>query len=87
MGLGVLGVLLSASRGNPTPAGPLRRVLYQEFVLTTRNYIRTCTDIKGEWLVDLAPHYFELGNFPAGEARRSLERLYVKRDRDKSDKF
>lgn len=24
-------------------------VLYNEFVLTTKNYIRTCTDIKPEW--------------------------------------
>ena len=41
--------------------------LYQDFVLTSRNYIRTVTDIKGEWLVDLAPHYYDLQNFPAGE--------------------
>lgn len=26
-------------------------VLYNEFVLTTKNYIRTCTDIKPEWWV------------------------------------
>jgi pre-mRNA-splicing factor ATP-dependent RNA helicase DHX15/PRP43 len=65
----------------------VRRVLYQEFVLTTRNYIRTCTNIKGEWLVDTAPHYYELDNFPAGEARRSLERLYAKREKDRSNKF
>ena len=45
--------------------------LYQEFVLTSRNYIRTVTDIKGEWLVDLAPHYYDLQNFPAGEVRIS----------------
>jgi pre-mRNA-splicing factor ATP-dependent RNA helicase DHX15/PRP43 len=57
--------------------------LYQEFVLTTRNYIRTVTDIKGEWLVDVAPHYYDLTNFPAGETRRSLERLYNKREKDK----
>ena len=37
-------------------------VMYNEFVLTTKNYIRICTDIKGEWLVDIAPHYFELSN-------------------------
>lgn len=24
-------------------------VLYNEFVLTTKNYIRTCTDIKADW--------------------------------------
>lgn len=41
-------------------------------MLTSKNYIRTVTDIKGEWLVDLAPHYFDMSNFPAGEARRAL---------------
>lgn len=28
-------------------------VLYNEFVLTTKNYIRTCTDVKPEWYVFL----------------------------------
>jgi pre-mRNA-splicing factor ATP-dependent RNA helicase DHX15/PRP43 len=69
------------------PSPPLRRALYQEFVLTSKNYIRTVTDIKGEWLVDIAPHYYDLANFPAGEARRALERLYAKRERDRSGKF
>jgi pre-mRNA-splicing factor ATP-dependent RNA helicase DHX15/PRP43 len=52
--------------------------LYHEFVLTSRNYIRTVTDIRGEWLVELAPHYFDLSNFPAGDTKRALERLYAK---------
>ena len=56
-------------------------MLYQEFVLTSRNYIRTVTNIKGDWLVDIAPHYYELSNFPVGDARRALERLYAKRDK------
>ncbi|PRW60688.1 putative pre-mRNA-splicing factor ATP-dependent RNA helicase [Chlorella sorokiniana] len=60
--------------------------LYQEFVLTSKNYIRTVTDIKGEWLVDLAPHYFDMANFPAGEARRALERLYAKREKDQRER-
>lgn len=55
--------------------------LYQEFVLTTRNYIRTVTDIKGEWLVDIASHYYELSNFPDGEAKRALKRLYEQQKR------
>ena len=57
------------------------RVLYQEFVLTTRNYIRTCTNIKGEWLIDIAPQYYDLTNFPPGEAKRTLERLFAKREK------
>ncbi len=61
--------------------------LYQEFVLTTKNYIRTCIDIRGEWLIDVAPHYFDLSNFPQGDARRALERLYAKKDKNRSDRF
>lgn len=60
-----------------------RRVLYHEFVLTTRNYVRTDTNIKGDWLIDIAPHYFDLSNFPPGEARRALERLFAKREKKK----
>lgn len=53
-------------------------VTYNEFVLTTKNFIRTVSDIKGEWLIEIAPHYYELSNFPDCEARRVLERLYRK---------
>eukprot|EP00741_Cyanophora_paradoxa_P024431 tig00022075_g23589.t1 len=51
-------------------------VLYNEFVLTTKNFIRTCTEVKGEWLVDIAPHYYDLDNFPQCEAKRLLERYF-----------
>ncbi len=60
----------------------LCRVVYQEFVLTSKNYIRTCTEIKGEWLMDISEHYYDLQNFPPGETKRALERLKLKRDRD-----
>jgi len=53
--------------------------LYNEFVLTSKNYIRMVTDIKGEWLVELAPHYYDLKNFPQCEAKRVLERIYMKK--------
>ncbi|XP_004520252.1 putative pre-mRNA-splicing factor ATP-dependent RNA helicase PRP1 isoform X1 [Ceratitis capitata] len=50
-------------------------VIYNEFVLTTKNYIRTVTDIKPEWLLTLAPQYYEMANFPQCEAKRQLEML------------
>jgi pre-mRNA-splicing factor ATP-dependent RNA helicase DHX15/PRP43 len=53
-------------------------VLYHEFVLTTQNYVRTCTSIHGSWLVEMAPHYFDLANFPKGDAYRALEREYLR---------
>uniref|UniRef100_A0A803T5N7 RNA helicase n=1 Tax=Anolis carolinensis TaxID=28377 RepID=A0A803T5N7_ANOCA len=53
-------------------------VLYNEFVLTTKNYIRTCTDIKPEWLVKIAPQYYDMSNFPQCEAKRQLDRIIAK---------
>ncbi|KAA8652508.1 hypothetical protein EYZ11_007678 [Aspergillus tanneri] len=49
-------------------------VLYNEFVLTTKNYIRTVTAIKPEWLMDIAPTYYDISTFPKGEIRSSLLR-------------
>lgn len=59
-------------------------VIYNEYVLTTRNFIRTVTDIRGEWLVDIAPQYYDLTNFPSCEAKRVLERLHHKRERERA---
>jgi len=50
-------------------------VIYNEFVLTTKNYIRTCTDVKPEWLVKIAPSYYDMSNFPQCEAKRQLEQI------------
>jgi pre-mRNA-splicing factor ATP-dependent RNA helicase DHX15/PRP43 len=50
-------------------------VVYNEFVLTTKNFIRICTSINGDWLNHIAPHYYDLTNFPQCEARRALERM------------
>uniref|UniRef100_A0A7S0UT96 RNA helicase n=1 Tax=Polytomella parva TaxID=51329 RepID=A0A7S0UT96_9CHLO len=56
-------------------------VLFHEFVLTTKNYIRTCINVNGEWLLELAEHYFDLSNFPKCDARNEIERLYNKRNK------
>ncbi|XP_039264901.1 putative pre-mRNA-splicing factor ATP-dependent RNA helicase PRP1 [Styela clava] len=53
-------------------------VLYNEFVLTTKNYIRTNSDIKADWLIKIAPQYYHMDNFPQCEAKRQLERLIAK---------
>ncbi|ESO90300.1 hypothetical protein LOTGIDRAFT_206726 [Lottia gigantea] len=53
-------------------------VIYNEFVLTTKNYIRTVTDIKPEWLIKIAPQYYDMSNFPQSEAKRILERIIAK---------
>jgi len=51
-------------------------VIYEEFALTTKNFIRTVTVTNVDWLVELAPHYFDLENFPECEAKGELEKAY-----------
>jgi len=52
-------------------------VIYHEFVLTSKNFIRTCTVIKAHWLLEIAPHYYDLSNFPECEAKRELARIQL----------
>ncbi|XP_024541674.1 probable pre-mRNA-splicing factor ATP-dependent RNA helicase DEAH2 [Selaginella moellendorffii] len=61
-------------------------VIYNEFVLTTRNYIRINTEVRGDWLIDIAPHYYDLSNFPQCEAKSVLNRLYMKRENEAKQK-
>ena len=51
-------------------------VLFEEFVLTSKNYVRTVTAVRVDWLVDLAPHYYDVTNFPECEAKSELESAY-----------
>lgn len=53
-------------------------VIYNEFVLTSKNYIRTVTNIKPEWLVELAPKYYNLDHFSKGDVKLSLERVIAR---------
>lgn len=53
-------------------------VIFEEFALTTKNYIRTVTVTNVDWLVELAPHYFDLETFPKCEAKGELEQAYAR---------
>ncbi|KAG5014338.1 hypothetical protein JHK85_020474 [Glycine max] len=37
-----------------------RWVVYHELVLSTKEYMRQVTELKPEWLVEIAPHYYQL---------------------------
>jgi len=50
-------------------------VIYNEFVLTTKNYIRSVTGVRGEWLLDIAPNYYDIESFPKGEVKTALMRV------------
>ncbi|AMD21286.1 HER007Cp [Eremothecium sinecaudum] len=58
-------------------------VIYNEFVLTSKNYIRTVVSVRPEWLLELAPAYYDLSNFQKGDVKLSLERIKQKVDRIK----
>ncbi|TBU56178.1 P-loop containing nucleoside triphosphate hydrolase protein [Dichomitus squalens] len=54
-------------------------VIFNEFILTTKPYIRTVTEVRPEWLLEFAPNYFDLSTFPAGETKRALQSVLKKR--------
>ncbi|CAL9088587.1 unnamed protein product [Musa textilis] len=37
-----------------------RWVIYHELVLTTKEYMRQVTELKPEWLIEIAPHFYQL---------------------------
>lgn len=38
------------------------------------------TEIRPEWLLDLAPQYYDLSTFQDGETKRALARVIAKRE-------
>ena len=63
-------------------------VLYNEFVLTSRNYIRTVLEIEPEWLFEVAPNYFNLDeDFKNAHPELEWNRLRGLRNRIVHDYF
>ncbi|KAJ9563646.1 hypothetical protein OSB04_008806 [Centaurea solstitialis] len=58
-----------------------RWVVYHELVLTSKEYMRQVSELKPEWLVELAPHYYQLKDvedlaskkMPRGKGRASKD--------------
>jgi pre-mRNA-splicing factor ATP-dependent RNA helicase DHX15/PRP43 len=61
-------------------------VIYNEFVLTTKNYIRTVTSVKPEWLIDISPNYYDLAQFKKGEIKQALQRVVTNFQRKEAAK-
>ncbi|KAK4165106.1 putative Pre-mRNA-splicing factor ATP-dependent RNA helicase PRP43 [Cladorrhinum sp. PSN259] len=53
-------------------------VVYNEFVLTTKQYVRTITNIRPEWLLEIAPVYYDVDSFEKGEIKSAITRLTEK---------
>ena len=56
-------------------------VVYNEFVMTSKQFIRTATEVKGEWLQDSSPSYYDLETFPNCEAKRRLQKFVQRKQR------
>lgn len=54
------------------------------FVLTSKNYIRTVTQIKPEWLFEISPVYYDLETFPKSEVKSALDRVLDKQKRQEA---
>jgi len=50
-------------------------VVYNEYVVTSRNYIRTVTTVRPEWLIEIAPHYFAVENMENEMTRNLLSKV------------
>lgn len=53
-------------------------LVYNEFVFTSKKYIRTVMETKPEWLLTISPDYYDMNIFPPCEAKRELERIKLK---------
>ena len=47
-------------------------VIFHSVKMTTKHFIQTITAVEGEWLLDMAPKYYDMSNFPPGAAREEL---------------
>ncbi|EMH76638.1 helicase, putative, partial [Entamoeba histolytica HM-1:IMSS-B] len=51
-------------------------ILYNEYVMTKREYVRTASSIQPEWLFEASPKYFaQLDKFKESETTRALKRV------------
>lgn len=57
-------------------------VVYHELVMTSKEFMRVSSEIKPEWLIEIAPHYYNkrdiidndgMGKAPKGKGRAALE--------------
>lgn len=50
-------------------------VIYHEFVLTNKNYVRTVSKFDPKLLLEVAPFYYDLEEMKPGNIRRELEKI------------
>lgn len=53
---------------------PKKWLVYHELVLTTKEYMRHITEMKPEWLVEIAPHYYKLKDIEETQPKKTQSR-------------
>eukprot|EP00416_Gambierdiscus_australes_P038502 CAMPEP_0171112414 /NCGR_PEP_ID=MMETSP0766_2-20121228/79121_1 /TAXON_ID=439317 /ORGANISM="Gambierdiscus australes, Strain CAWD 149" /LENGTH=129 /DNA_ID=CAMNT_0011574525 /DNA_START=13 /DNA_END=399 /DNA_ORIENTATION=- len=54
-------------------------VLYHEFILTSKSFVRIATQVRGEWLLERSPGYYDVRKFPRSDAKTALEKIIARR--------
>eukprot|EP00818_Percolomonas_sp_WS_P005251 CAMPEP_0117441260 /NCGR_PEP_ID=MMETSP0759-20121206/3544_1 /TAXON_ID=63605 /ORGANISM="Percolomonas cosmopolitus, Strain WS" /LENGTH=724 /DNA_ID=CAMNT_0005233111 /DNA_START=343 /DNA_END=2517 /DNA_ORIENTATION=+ len=53
-------------------------VVFHEFVMTSKNWIRNVTKVEGDWLLELAPEYYNLAYFKDSVLKTALKQVEMK---------
>lgn len=61
-------------------------VLYNDFVCTGKNYIRTVSKIKPEWLFQASSEYYNISTFEKGELKSDLLKILQKMEENVNEK-
>ncbi|KAJ1262717.1 hypothetical protein BS78_09G131500 [Paspalum vaginatum] len=64
-------VFVHPSSGMARVEPPAGWVLYHELVETTKEYMRQVTELKPEWLLEIAPHYYHNNNLNKPEPKKA----------------
>jgi pre-mRNA-splicing factor ATP-dependent RNA helicase DHX16 len=68
-------VFVHPSSGMARVEPPARWVLYHELVETTKEYMRQVTELKPEWLLEIAPHYYQDKNLETPDLKEAKAHL------------
>jgi len=50
-------------------------IIFDEFLTTTKNFIRTCTPVLPQWLIRAGSRYYDLELFPEGDAKDEISEV------------
>jgi pre-mRNA-splicing factor ATP-dependent RNA helicase DHX16 len=61
-------------------------VIYHELVYTTKEYMRNILEIDSQWLIEIAPHYYNPRDLAAPDRRTVLNHAAQLKRRDEDDR-